>query len=85
MATPNIITAPHCEPPLSGLVELNDPARTLWNVYNAMVLLTSPIENMIEDCEGWGVINLLNQCKEAVAFEAERANFIMEQRKGATA
>jgi|GEM_PF-4621829 len=81
MTTTDIITAPNHELPLSGIVRPEGPQHTLWNVYNAMELMAKTIEDMVDDCAGFGVQALFKDCQTAIAYEADRVDFIMKQRK----
>lgn len=82
MATPNIITAPNHEWPLSGIVSKKGPQHTLWNVYNAMELMSSALGDMVDDCKGAGVFDLFNACQTAIAYEADRVDAILKASNG---
>lgn len=81
METTTVIEAPNQEIPPSGLVCLDAPHHTLWNVYNALELMTKTIDDMVDDCASSGAQTLLKDCQAAIAYESDRVGFIMEQRQ----
>lgn len=66
-------------PKFSGLVSASEPDETLWNIFNVIEVLSGVVEDDIDDSRGRGVACMLQECKAAAAYEAERLGRLFDK------
>ncbi len=67
--------------PTSILISPDRPSKTLYNVYNVMDAMSRIMAKKDENCADWGVALMFRECMDAIAWEAERFNNLINEKE----
>lgn len=66
-------------------IERNNPAGSLWNIYNMLSVVTQTLGERVETCTDSGTLCILEECKAAASYEAVRIEALLLEMESQTA